>query len=88
MAHTFMKPDPAKICFGLSEELDRSSLTHFLRLSGGKHFAEVFSSRLSSEEIHQLSDMFMVLIRKHLSEQEYHSLFLQDQQHHHDHHGE
>lgn len=78
-----MKPDPSKICFGLSEELDRSSIAHFLRLSGEQQFVDVFCKRLSSEEILNLSDQFMVLIRKHLSEEEYHSLFLQDEGHHH-----
>ncbi|MFW2366567.1 MAG: hypothetical protein ACN4GW_09130 [Desulforhopalus sp.] len=83
-----MKPDPSKICFGLSEELDRSSFAQFLRLSGTSQFADVFAHRLSSEEIIHLSDQFMVLIRKHLNEQEYHSLFLQDQKHHHHEPGE
>ena len=78
-----MKPDPSKICFGLSEELDQSSLAHFLRLSGKEEFVDVFCERLSSEEILHLSDQFMMLIRKHLSEQEYHYLFLQDKNNHH-----
>ena len=78
-----MNPDPSKICFGLSEELDRSSFIHFLRLSGEKQFAETFAQRLSSEEILNLSDQFMALLRKHLTESEYHELFLQDKNHHH-----
>lgn len=78
-----MKPDPSKICFGLSEELDQSSLAHFLRLSGNDQFVDLFCKRLSSEEILHLSDQFMVLIRRHLSEEEYHCLFLQDKNHHH-----
>lgn len=80
-----MKLDPTKICFGLSEELDRQSFVTFLQLSGDEKFADLLSSRLSSEEIIEFTDNFMVLLRKHLSEQEYHRLFLQDEHHHHDH---
>lgn len=78
-----MNPDPSKICFGLSEELDRSSFAHFLRLCGDEQFAEFFAERLTSEEILHLSDQFMVLFRKHLTESEYHELFLQDKNHNH-----
>ncbi|MGW8193067.1 MAG: cytoplasmic protein [Desulforhopalus sp.] len=77
-----MKPDPSKICFGLTEDLDRRSLSIFLNLAGDAKFADLFSQRLSSEEILGLTDQFMALIRKHLTEEEYHSLFLQDKKHH------
>lgn len=80
-----MKPDPSKICFGLTEELDRRSLSIFLQLAGAEEFTDIFTERLSSEEILHLVDQFMALMRKHLSEQEYHRLFLQDKDHHHHH---
>ncbi len=79
-----MKLDPSKICFGLTEEIDRQSLATFLKLAGQEEFAELLSSRLSSKEILELVDGFMILLRKHLSEDEYHRLFLQDEHHHHD----
>lgn len=80
-----MKLDPSKICFGLTEELDRQSFATFLQLGGQAKLAEVLSTRLTSEEIVDFTDSFMVLLRKHLNEQEYHQLFLQDEHHHHDH---
>ena len=79
------KPDPAKICFGLTEEIDRQSLADFLRLGGQEEFSRIFAARLSREEIIGLVDHFMDLLRKHLSEDEYHRLFLGDDHHHHKH---
>ena len=76
-------PDPAKICFGLTQDLDRDSLAAFLQLGGQKEFSQIFADRLSSEEIIGLVDHFMDLLRKHLSEQEYHRLFLGDTRHQH-----
>ena len=80
-----IKPDPAKICFGLTEEIDQQSLTSFLQLSGQEEFSKIFATRLSSEEIIHFVDHFMDLLRKHLSGNEYHRLFLGDTHHHHEH---
>ncbi|GAB6190288.1 hypothetical protein [Desulfocastanea catecholica] len=79
-----MKLDPSKICFGLTEELDRQSLVTFLQLGGQEDLAKVLASRLSSEEIIRFVDYFMDLLRSHLSENEYHGLFLGDTHHRHD----
>ena len=80
-----MKPDASKICFGLTDEIDRQSLATFLKLGGQEEFSKLFAEKLSSEEIIQFVDHFMNLLRKHLSEDEYHRLFLGDSNHHHDH---
>ena len=79
-----MKPDPAKICFGLTEEIDRQSLAAFLQLGGQEEFSNLFAARLSSEEIIKFVDHFMDLLRNHLSENEYHRLFLGDTHPHHE----
>ena len=78
-----MNIDTTKICFGLSEELDTQSCVAYLQLLGRKEFAEMFAERLSSEEIETLVDMIASLLHKHLSKQEYHRLFLLDEDHHH-----
>ncbi len=73
-----MNIEPDKMCFGLTEDLDRQSFATFLQLSGRKEFAELFAERLSSEEIIQFVDAFFELLKKHLSKNEYHQLFLLD----------
>jgi len=77
-----MTPDPRKICFGLSDELDRASCASYLQLLGRKDFAELFAERLSGEEIEIVVDMLGSLMHKHLTKQEYHRLFLLDDHHH------
>ena len=72
-----------QMCFGLTEELDRKSFACFLQLAGNEQFAETLSQRVTSEEILRFVDSFTELLRQHLSEPEYHSLFLQDKKHHH-----
>ena len=76
-----MIPDPGKICFGLNPELDQASCSSYLQLLGRKEFADIFSKRLSSEEIEVLVDMIGSLLHRHLSKQEYHRLFLLEDHH-------
>jgi len=70
--------DPSTICFGLSPELDQRSCATYLQLAGHPEFARIFASRLSPEEIDSLVDIISALMRKHLSKQEYHQLFLRE----------
>lgn len=74
---------PEKMCFGLTEELDRESFVCFLETAGHKNFATTLAKRLSSEEILEFVDSFTMLLRRHLSEDEYHRIFLQDSSHSH-----
>ena len=77
-----MKIDASKICFGLTKELDQQSLFTFLQLCGRPEFAKEFSTRLTSDEIIELADHVMKLLKNHLNENEYHRLFLNDPHHH------
>ncbi len=78
-----MNLDPGKMCFGLSEDLDRQSFSTFLRLCGQKELAELLAGRLSGEEILQIVDAFFLLFKKHLNKDEYHRYFLLDPHHQH-----
>jgi len=78
-----MTIQPDQICFGLTSQLDKESFSCFLQLAGRREFSDVLAGRLSSEEIEGFIDSFMVLLRRHLSEDEYHRLFLQDNGPHH-----
>lgn len=73
---------PDKICFGLSLDLDRESLACYLTLLGNPEFARTLANRMSSEEIDTLVSQVTRLLKSHLSESEYHSLFLQQEKQH------
>lgn len=71
------KLSPEQICFGLNRQLDEASFSCYLQLAGKAEFANLLSSRLSSEEMNEFIDGFTALLRKHITSTEYHSLFLQ-----------
>ena len=73
----------SQICFGLNQDLDRLSFSCFLQLAGRKEFADLLAERLSSEEIEAFVDSFTGILRTHVSRNEYHKIFLQDDSHHH-----
>ncbi len=66
-----------RMCFGLSPELDKQSFCCFLQLAGGTNFSETLAERVSTEEIDDFITSFTKLMKKHLSEHEYHTIFLQ-----------
>jgi len=67
------------ICFGLDRALDVRSFVTYLRLFGREELAALLAERMTSEEIIACADGLTGLLKKHLSEAEYHRYFLQDQ---------
>ena len=67
---------PDQICFGLTAERDKQSLTCFLQLIGKPAFSRELAERISEEDMNNFLDGFTLLLKKYFSEKEYHSLFL------------
>ncbi|MHB8809030.1 MAG: hypothetical protein ACYC9M_03325 [Desulfobulbaceae bacterium] len=74
---------PHDIVFGLNRETDERSLAAFLRLFSRTPFTDVLIPRLSDDEIQGLVHLLTAVLRSHLSEQEYHELFLAGPGQHH-----
>ena len=74
-----MDIDPHQMCFGLNLELDRESISCFFQLLGRPVLAETLAGRLSSDEIQELVHFLTGVLKKNMSEDEYHELFLQVQ---------
>lgn len=71
---------PDRMCFGLSDQLDRESFRCFLRLAGGTQFSTTLAERITTDEIEEFVNSFTRLMKQHLSEHEYHTVFLQQNQ--------
>jgi hypothetical protein len=77
-----MNISPHDMCFGLNLELDRESVVCFLQLMGRPEFAKTLATRLSSEEIQEIVHSFTGILKKNMTEDEYHELFLLEQSPH------
>ncbi len=70
------KIDAHHILFGLNREEDERSLADFLRLFSEQRLTSVLIPRMTDEEINRTVEMLTAFMRSHLSEKEYHALFL------------
>ena len=68
----------ASICFGLERALDEQSLAVFLQRATSDELLAALIPRLEEGEVATVVDFITGLMRKHLSKQEYHQLFLGD----------
>ena len=78
-SYQFVETYQGPVVFGLSRELDESSLIVYLQKFSDDRLMEVLRSRLSNEEILHAIDWITGLLRRHFTEEEYHRFFLREQ---------
>ena len=66
------------ISFGFDRSTDEKSLALFLSCFADQQLLDTLLPRLADEEILQVVDFITGLMQKHLSEEEYHKLFLSE----------
>ncbi len=69
--------------FGLNRATDEQSLITFLHQFSDDRLTRELVPRMSEAEIHQVVDLLTLIMRNHLSGDEYHRLFLGEEHHHH-----
>jgi hypothetical protein len=78
--HQFVDEYEGLVGFGLDRETDEGTLTWYLqKFSDDDHMA-LIRERLSEEDLKALFDLLGGLLKKYLSEEEYHAVFLKDQE--------
>ena len=70
------KTSPHSIVFGFDRAMDEKSLLQFLQRFTAKNLLGVLVPRLQDDDIFTIVDFLTAIMKKHLSEKEYHSLFL------------
>ena len=78
-AHQFIETYRGPVAFGLSREVDEASLIVYFQGLSDDRVMEALRGRLSDEEIQRTVDWLTGLMRRHLSDEEYHRLFLLDE---------
>lgn len=77
----YLPQDPplsSPMVFGYDRATDEKSLAAFLQIIASAPLRETLLPRLADKEIDSILDLFMGLLKKHLSKSEYHQLFLND----------
>ncbi len=78
-SHDFVNGfDTGLIAFGVDRDTDERSLMAYLQKLTDDDLLEVLVGRMSDEEISALVELAGGLLRRHLSDEEYHRLFLKE----------
>ncbi len=77
-SHQFVDKYDGLVGFGYSREVDEYTLTYYLqKFSDDEHMA-VIRSRMSNTDLEALFNLLGDFLRKYLTGEEYHRLFLKD----------
>ncbi len=76
--HRFVEEYDGLVGFGLDRETDALTLTYYLQKFSDDDLMALIRGRMAEEDVQALFDMVAGLLRKYLSEEEYHKYFLKD----------
>ena len=80
--HNFVDEYDGLVGFGFDRPGDEHTITYYLqKFSDDAHMA-LIRERISEEDLEKLFDVLTFLLKRYLSEEEYHSHFLKDEHHH------
>lgn len=76
--HNFVDTYKGLVGFGLDRQTDENTIIYYLqKFSDDKLMGEIIT-KLTDDELDEIFSMLTRLLKKHLTESEYHSLFLKD----------
>ena len=76
--HRFVEDYDGMVGFGLDRETDERTVIYYLQKFSDDELMAVMSKRMKDEDLSALFELISMLLRKHLSEPEYHRLFLKE----------
>jgi len=77
-SHNFIERYTGLVGFGLDRETDENTVRYYLQKFSDDTLMEKLIVNLTDEELSEIFFMITRLLKNHLSEPEYHSLFLKD----------
>lgn len=79
--HDFIHGYDGLGAFGMDRNTDEETLMYTLQKFSDDTFMKLLIPKLSQDEMEQIYYMTLELIKKHLTEDEYHNIYLKDDHH-------
>lgn len=76
--HQFVETYDDLVGFGLNRPTNENTVIYYLQKFSDDRLLKTLIKRLSNEELEALFEMMTATLKRHLSESEYHRLFLKD----------
>lgn len=80
-SHRFVESYAGLVGFGLDRETDENTVICYLQKFSDDTLMQTMVKRLSDDELTAVFQFVSDLLKRHLSESEYHRLFLKDDHH-------
>lgn len=77
-SHRFVETYDGMVGFGLNRETDENTVVYYLQKFSDDELMSLLRTRMDDAELASLFDQLSGILRKHLSEEEYHTYFLKD----------
>jgi hypothetical protein len=78
-SHRFVETYDGLVGFGLNRETDENTLIYYLQKFSDDELMSVLRKRLEDGDLADLFDLISGILRKYLSEDEYHKHFLKEE---------
>ena len=82
-SHNFVETYDGLVGFGYDRKTDENTVEYYLQKFSDDKLMEIMKEKLLDEELSEIFFLITRLLKNHLSEQEYHNLFLKDITHKH-----
>ncbi len=77
--HKFVDNYKGFVGFGYDRKTDENTITYYLQKFSDDKLMEKIIGKLSNDELDEIFNLITRLLKKNLTESEYHSLFLKDE---------
>ncbi|MFO7878094.1 MAG: hypothetical protein R6U55_16110 [Desulfovermiculus sp.] len=77
-SHELVKQCDEFLALGLDRDTDEKTIICYLQKFSDDALLQALVKRLSDQEIEDIGHFIFTILKKHLTESEYHSLFLKD----------
>ena len=80
--HNFVETYEGLVGYGLDRETDENTVICYLQKFSDDRLMATMTKKMTDEELLELFKLINRLLRKHLTESEYHALFLKEEHNH------
>lgn len=82
-SHQFVETYTGLVGFGMDKDTDQNTVIYYLQKFSDDALMKHLVRKMSQEELDEIFELINRILKNHLSEDEYHRLFLKEEHHHH-----
>ena len=76
--HNFVETYQGLVGYGADRQTDENTIIYYLQKFSDDKLIALLAKRMADEELLEIFDLINSILKRHLTESEYHNLFLKD----------